>query len=1299
MKFASGDKKERSKPWETDRTFAICPYLSGAGLALASEMDMKEEDVDNESESDSELERERERIRRKGYTRAADVDSSFDEDELNPAKFFEKIFSRFNFKGSFVQTHRYSMASNPCLELEGTGVLGLPLSTDVAQDLLSNSDGTNRLEVPAEKFRITNPDWDSWLRKQTNTICTELAGKKTKPIYKLTKLFLEGATEQGRIPDDETTSNGAIASMTVLLPSLFQGGDLTFTHSIQSKTVSFASQSHLFTSIAATYSVTRSAFSPPTSGYRLSLHYEIHNPENVDLSIPPFPDMNQSAQSLRRAMINWKARHDQTPNGKPLAFFLQRKYPWDALDFQALAGQDASLMTYLLPLARELDFQLCLVHVELTRIAMGDYDAPEELEKIVPSLIEFEEVVDYSDRVREEAVDMNGIPVTITGIDFRKGGGVWRGYLNGSLEDVEPENEYERMEDKIRIDKTYHRAVVLLWPVLPDGSEHPVALSYDPEHACAAMFSASSLSEPQSVREKLMLESLEAQYASKESQRYATRGLYRVAELSKDFQILKNVLKKNDVAANVHLLGVDLCVSAYQIFGWDALRDFYQDAVRKDTSNPRRQALVDQLCEAARQRSDLEVLAWCDEQREPILESLCRSKISEVGWLLDLAASRGMDFMRTKLYPQLIAHRLPPTFWIHFVHRLRDHKIATHVDPSFVHECTLQASNNLFVVPERKPEHEGDPWAYGTAKPTQAGLIMEVLRLCIEAEAATACTGVFERMKHAATSGTLSKLCAPWECYAELMRSLDAYLAPTHLSADAFVPFFREAAAYMLAASEKTQTGYKQFAECKFVPENLATLDIAIRRAGVVFLQDCDTPSRNTQEHKLLIQRVHAARDATEVKEATVQILVRRAIDGFDTKTFDGLDASGKTLRTVRDIVDMFQFCAEVGARSEWPHLLAHLEARPRGIPEGHYVSRVLSPFLPLLRDYLESQRLNLETAPFTTFARNVLTAFGASVMSQEPKDLLVNVQVGCEGTSPRCNECSELAKFFKGDEPSITFKNPASWMRGHLVQQTKHLKWLGVTYKDSKRKTQRVFEVIRSTLKQIIKPHSMMPAGLVRENERRGKELLAVLGDQAAQRRILGSDYETVLGQIWRERGGGERNSTADTVGEDEDGDEDELEMVDDEEENREDEDRNPPVKRGRGRPPGSKNKKRALPAVDDAEEDEPIAKRKRARPRKSRASEASTSSMIPQRREPSVQDDSDVEIIGGIRPAPAMIPQKRDHSSQDDSDVEVIGGMEPAPKRQRGRPPKPKVSIDPNAPPRKRGRPRKDPAEHVLT
>jgi hypothetical protein len=57
--------------------------------------------------------------------------------------------------------------------------------------------------------------------------------------------------------------------------------------------------------------------------------------------------------------------------------------------------------------------------------------------------------------------------------------------------------------------------------------------------------------------------------------------------------------------------------------------------------------LVAQLSQAARQTSDSEVEAWCNEQQELVLKSLNRSSIPEVDWLLDLATVHGVDLMHT----------------------------------------------------------------------------------------------------------------------------------------------------------------------------------------------------------------------------------------------------------------------------------------------------------------------------------------------------------------------------------------------------------------------------------------------------------------------------------------------------------------------------------------------------------------------------------------------------------------------------------------------------------------------------
>jgi len=210
---------------------------------------------------------------------------------------------------------------------------------------------------------------------------------------------------------------------------------------------------------------------------------------------------------------------------------------------------------------------------------------------------------------------------------------------------------------------------------------------------------------------------------------------------------------------------------------------------------------------------------------------------------------------------------------------------------------------------------------------------------------------------------------------------------------------------------------------------------------------------RDCESLKILIKHVVAElrpppadSSATADYAAVIKSIVRQAIDVFDTKAFDDLEPSGKTLRSVDDIVDMFKFCIEVGSRSEWPHLLAHLES-PRGVPAGQHVSRVLAPFMPALRDYLVSQNLDLATEPFKSFTVKVLKAFGTSVMSQKPRDLVDNAKIGCDRGPQYCKECEDLREFFKGEEQSISFGR-SDGVRRHLIEQLKVPKSWGVTYK-----------------------------------------------------------------------------------------------------------------------------------------------------------------------------------------------------------------------------------------------------------
>ncbi|KAJ7450846.1 hypothetical protein FB451DRAFT_1285302 [Mycena latifolia] len=437
------------KSWEVDHTFAAREFMSAEDSSFAT--DDNKSEVLCEGGSDSEADTVPKQL----------SSNQWDED-------LSKALRMFDFKGSFLETERYSLAqaSNPCLEIDGIGLIGLPLSAHDAKTLLADpSDpAVNRLEIPGENVHFTNPAWNTWFKKEAGSVCTALSGKGVKPVYSLKKLVLEG-------PEAQIPSGKTIATLVVVLPSLFEGGDMLFDHGIQSTTVHLASQGQLLTSIVAAYSVVKRNLCAITSGYRLSLHYDVHQPVSDSLSIPSFPDVYDAVLALRQAMVGWK--EDKTRNSAQLlACFLRRKYTWEEFtSLQALAGPDALLMAHLSRLAKELDYQLYFVQVNLFVTKWGHYDGP--WRSIKREAIEDVELVDtWPPFTRERAFDMNGIPVTITGFDFMHGP-----YINGEFDDVEPENEYDMEGTGVRIDETYQRTLFLLWPTSND-SEKPVKVGY-----------------------------------------------------------------------------------------------------------------------------------------------------------------------------------------------------------------------------------------------------------------------------------------------------------------------------------------------------------------------------------------------------------------------------------------------------------------------------------------------------------------------------------------------------------------------------------------------------------------------------------------------------------------------------------------------------------------------------------------------------------------------------------------------------------------------------------------------------
>lgn len=109
-------------------------------------------------------------------------------------------------------------------------------------------------------------------------------------------LFLEGALILIFISTQK--ANGMFATVVVLLPSAYTGGELIVSHTLQTKTIDFSQNSLLSTALLAWYTDIKHKVKPVTLGYRLALSYNLIHVAPPNVPTPALPDMNDSVGLL-----------------------------------------------------------------------------------------------------------------------------------------------------------------------------------------------------------------------------------------------------------------------------------------------------------------------------------------------------------------------------------------------------------------------------------------------------------------------------------------------------------------------------------------------------------------------------------------------------------------------------------------------------------------------------------------------------------------------------------------------------------------------------------------------------------------------------------------------------------------------------------------------------------------------------------------------------------------------------------------------------------------------------------------
>lgn len=275
----------------------------------------------------------------------------------------------------------------PGLEVVGVGPVGMPLTAEQAEELQKHCEqapygkGEETLvdttvrrvwRLTPDRFTLTNPDWQAFLGETVRAVQEELGLEEQKLESHLYDLLLY---EPGSffLPHRDGEKLGRmVATLVLVLPSSFQGGELLVRHDGQERAIDFGGGDEPFRiHYAAFYADCEHEVRPLREGYRLCLIYNLTLARAKKKPITA-PRPSRHVEVIRRILAGW-VKEDEP---RKLAVTLDHQYTQEGLTWDALKGLDRARARVLLEAARQAG---CQVHLALlTFHESGEGEDPDE---------------------------------------------------------------------------------------------------------------------------------------------------------------------------------------------------------------------------------------------------------------------------------------------------------------------------------------------------------------------------------------------------------------------------------------------------------------------------------------------------------------------------------------------------------------------------------------------------------------------------------------------------------------------------------------------------------------------------------------------------------------------------------------------------------------------------------------------------------------------------------------------------------------------------------------------------------
>jgi len=364
----------------------------------------------------------------------------------------------------------------PQLEVEGVGRIALPLLQMQAEQLVAAAEqapygrGQETLvdtevrrtwQIDASRVKLGGRHWQKTIDDIVSRAALGLGvnGKVNAELYKLLVYDADSFFISHR---DTEKAAGMFATLVIVLPSEYSGGELLIKHQQQQVKLDLGCDDPAEIAFAAFYADCVHEVLPITQGCRLTLIYNLLRTDKK-IPLPKPPDYHSEQDQVSDLLRNWMAEldgdaHEETP--EKLIYPLEHAYTPAELGFDALKNADQAVAEVLLAAAQAVD---CAIHLALVSVEEngsaenaggGRYWDDDDFEVI--EVFERKEIISQWRRPDGEAAELPTLPF------FAK-----EFCPPEAFDSMEPDDiEFHEAtgNEGASFERSYCRAALVLWP-------------------------------------------------------------------------------------------------------------------------------------------------------------------------------------------------------------------------------------------------------------------------------------------------------------------------------------------------------------------------------------------------------------------------------------------------------------------------------------------------------------------------------------------------------------------------------------------------------------------------------------------------------------------------------------------------------------------------------------------------------------------------------------------------------------------------------------------------------------------